>query len=119
MKLGVVGSRGFTDYSIFEKHLKATIEHYSITCLVSGGAAGPDKMAERFAKENGIPIIIHEAEWDIYGLSAGFRRNKLIWADSDMILAFWDGESKGTRHTIENYKGKLFVLAVDTDQEEW
>lgn len=110
MKLGIVGSRGFNDKEFFDSKVKLCIEHYGITEIVSGGAIGADNFAEEFAFEHNLKLTVHKAEWDKYGLSAGFKRNKDIWKDSDIIIAFWDGISKGTKHTIDNYKGKLFVF---------
>ena len=36
-----------------------------------------------------------------YGRGAPFRRNLEIATHADALLAFWDGQSRGTRHTIE------------------
>lgn len=112
MRLAVVGSRTFNDYGL----LTDTI--YKLTgggdlCIVSGGAKGADNLAEKCADEFGFSIIIHLPEWDKYGKSAGYIRNKLIVEDADAILAFWDGESKGTKHTIDlalEKKKDLYVI---------
>ena len=40
-------------------------------------------------------------EWEKYGKVAGFRRNLLIIAGADKIVAFWDGKSRGTKHSID------------------
>ena len=37
----------------------------------------------------------------MYGRSAGFKRNALIVAESDEVVAFWDMKSKGTKSTID------------------
>ena len=36
-----------------------------------------------------------------YGKRAGLIRNEKIVENSSVIVAFWDGESKGTFHTIQ------------------
>lgn len=103
MNIGIIGSRGFTDYT----KLKSTIESYIMKekfiniKIISGGARGADKLGETFAKEFGIPTKVFKPDWDTYGKSAGFIRNKDIVNNSDIIFAFWDGESKGTKHSIE------------------
>lgn len=71
------------------------------TIIVSGGARGVDQAAEFYAKHAGLEIIVFPAEWDKYGKRAGFVRNKLIVDAADRIVAFWDGASKGTKHTID------------------
>ena len=43
---------------------------------------------------------IYLLEWDKYGKKAGPIRNELIIKDADNIIAFWDGESRGTLNSI-------------------
>lgn len=61
MKVAIVGSRNFNNYDL----LKQTIEKldFSVTQIISGGAKGADSLAEQWAKEFNIPIIIHKPEW--------------------------------------------------------
>ena len=98
MKIGVIGSRGFNDYKL----LKDTLDKYlpEATVVVSGGARGADSLGERWAKENGLETLIFLPDWDAYGKSAGYIRNADIVKNSDIIIAFWDGMSKGTEHSI-------------------
>lgn len=68
--------------------------------IVSGGARGVDTAAVNAAKEFGMNYKIWEADWKLYGKQAGFIRNLQIIHDCDCIIAYWDGYSKGTHHTI-------------------
>jgi hypothetical protein len=43
----------------------------------------------------------YPADWDTFGKSAGYRRNEQMAEDADALVAFWDGESKGTAHMID------------------
>jgi hypothetical protein len=45
----------------------------------------------------------YPADWNRYGRSAGFKRNQQMLTEGhpDLVLAFWDGHSRGTRHMIE------------------
>jgi len=95
-KIAVVGSRGFNDYSLLER----TLTPYLPFVLVSGGARGADSLAERFADKNNLEKIIFKPDWDKHGKAAGFIRNRLIIEHSDVVLAFWDGQSKGTENSI-------------------
>lgn len=109
MKIGVVGSRTFKDYD----RLKAVLDGLKPTTIVSGGANGADKLGERYADENGLNKIIHLPNWDKYGNSAGFRRNTDIINDSDMVIACWDGVSRGTRDSMgkaHKLKKDLYIL---------
>jgi len=71
-----------------------------ISWVVSGGAPGADSLAEKWAKENKKMLTIYPADWLNLGKRAGYVRNTDIVKNSDMIIAFWDGKSKGTKHTI-------------------
>lgn len=101
MRVAIVGSRGFNDY----KKLKSVLDKFHkdnlIDLVVSGGARGADYFGERWAINNKIPIRIFKPEWDKYGKSAGYRRNVDIVTESDFVIAFWDGKSKGTAHSID------------------
>jgi len=94
MKLAIVGSRTLTNVNLadFISELPSAI--------VSGGAKGIDTLAERFALENNIPTIIFLPDYEKYGRCAPIKRNEQIVAASDMVLAIWDGMSKGTLNSI-------------------
>ncbi|MFT3994837.1 MAG: SLOG family protein [Dysgonomonas sp.] len=101
MKLAIVGSRnGFTEEFVW-RVLYALMSYYGKFTIVSGGAVGVDSFAESFGKKYGLECIVYKAEWDKYGKKAGFMRNKVIVENSDAMIAFWDGNSKGTLHDIK------------------
>jgi hypothetical protein len=101
MKLAIVGSRTFRDYPYFENIVNKFRELNHIDEIVSGGAIGTDDLAEIYAHENNISLKIFYPEWGKYGKSAGYIRNKLIIEYADEVMAFWDGQSKGTKHDID------------------
>jgi predicted Rossmann fold nucleotide-binding protein DprA/Smf involved in DNA uptake len=68
--------------------------------IVSGGAVGVDRTAEVTARKLSMQVCIHEAHWAHYGRSAGMVRNRLIVQGCDVLVAFYDGTSKGTANTI-------------------
>jgi hypothetical protein len=96
MKVAVIGSRGFDDYEL----VKTTLSPFQIKLLVSGGANGADSLGERYAKENNIETLIFKPDWKKHGAAAGVLRNTYIVNNADTIIAFWDGESKGTKDSI-------------------
>jgi hypothetical protein len=100
MKLAVVGSRTFRNYEKLSSVLEGYHRNEKIELIISGGAEGADSMAEKWAKEKGIPTAIYYPDWQRFGKKAGFLRNKSIVKDADMVIAFHDGESKGTSHSI-------------------
>lgn len=97
MKIAVVGSRTFNDYS----RMKKILNQYIPFILISGGAQGADSLAERFAKEYELTRIIYPAKWKKYGKKAGFIRNRKIIEKADLVIAFWDGKSRGTKMIIK------------------
>lgn len=78
----------------------------NITEVVSGGARGADALGERWAAIHDIPVKVFEAAWDTYGKSAGARRNVEMADYADALIAFWDGQSKGTKHMIDTALAK-------------
>lgn len=96
-KVAVVGSRTFGDKVLLSQEVGKLLP----SLIVSGGARGADSLAEEWALRFRIPTRIYPAEWDKYGRSAGFRRNRDIVDGCEVLLAFWDGESRGTAHSIK------------------
>lgn len=112
MKLAIIGSRGFNDYARLKFQLDQLQEKHKISLIISGGARGADTLAEQYADENKIQKLILPADWDKHGRGAGFIRNKDIVDKCDKLFAFWDGESKGTRHSMDlaiQQKKQIFV----------
>ena len=125
MNLSVVGSRSIKDNATAMlgavSIMNNVIEKHDITHFVSGGAAGPDKWGEATAAGYGISRAIYKPDWDKYGKSAGMRRNVDIINDSDIVLIFWDGKSKGTSHDIMLARKckKQYALYIWAKTEEW
>jgi hypothetical protein len=101
MNLAVVGSREFDNYELLSKELDYIRTKKDITMIVSGGAKGADLLARRYAEENGIELLVLEPDWERFGNIAGYLRNVEIWDNSDFGVAFWNGESKGTKHSFD------------------
>lgn len=99
--IGVCGSREFQNKEILFKVIDELKKTYQYITLVSGGARGADKLAEQYAKQNKINIIIYEADWS-KGKHAGFERNHLIAEKCDILIAcFKKGlPCNGTKHTV-------------------
>lgn len=121
MNIAIIGSRDFADYLLLKNTINKYLEdnnltHKDIQYIVSGGARGADRYGEQYGKEYGIDLKIYLPEWDKYDKAAGYIRNKQIVEDSDIIFAFWDGESKGTKHSIDlapKMKKKIIVTKFE------
>lgn len=103
-RIAVVGSRDFDDNNLLFNYLSERKERISL--IVSGGARGADTLATRWAQDNGVPYLVFPALWHdpVTGdfiRGAGFKRNRHIVQNCDVVLAFWDGQSNGTANTIQ------------------
>jgi len=100
MRVAVVGSRNIAGKE--EYWYKKICEKIPRNCteIVSGGADGIDSLAERYAKEHGLLMKVFYPEYNRYGKSAAFIRNARIIEYSHLIIAFWDGKSRGTADII-------------------
>ena len=108
MKVGVIGSRGLTVDNL-EQYLPE-----NTTEIVSGGAKGIDTCARKYAISHGIKLTEFLPEYSRYGRGAPLKRNLKIIEYADVVIAFWDRQSKGTKNVIENCK-KLNVKALTVD----
>ena len=105
MILAIVGSRTFTD---FERMSSVLWDLFRVRrgtkpkdTIVSGGANGADTLAKQYAQEEETLYLEFPADWKTHGKAAGFIRNQDIVDACDVVLAFWDGKSKGTKDTID------------------
>ena len=103
-RLIIAGGRDFTDYvmlrSTVDKLLRNKIRKEKIV-VICGMAKGADMLGARYANERGYKIRYFPADWDKYGKRAGPIRNEEMAKNADALVAFWDGESYGTKNMIE------------------
>lgn len=98
MKLLVAGSRSIHDYNLVAR---AILESgFSADAIISGGAMGVDRLGELWARQNGVPVERHLADWARYGKSAGQIRNAEMATKADATVIIWDGKSPGTAGTL-------------------
>jgi len=112
MKVIIAGSRTFDDYHYLSMMCDRIFGIKDDIEIVSGGAKGADSLGERYARERNLPLTIFPAEWDKYGKSAGYKRNSQMADYSHMLIAFWDGKSKGTQHMINLAEKKGLMVEV-------
>ena len=115
MKVIIAGSRDFNDYDLLCKICDYMLQNQNPNDIeiVSGTARGADQLGEQYARERGYFIHQFSAQWDVYGRSAGYIRNRKMAEYADALIAFWDGESKGTEHMInlaKEYKLKIKIV---------
>ena len=110
MKVAVIGSRNITIPNLGD-YLPS-----ECTELVSGGAKGVDTSAKEYAEAHDIKITEFLPDYANYGRGAPLKRNIQIIEYSDIVLAFWDGKSKGTKYVIDNcekLKKSVRIIRMD------
>ncbi len=100
MIVAIIGSRDLW-VADFEKYLPEGVEE-----IVSGGARGIDSAARQYAQEKGIKLKEFLPDYATHGNRAPLLRNLEIIDYSDLVLAFWDGKSRGTKFVIDHCKKK-------------
>ena len=100
MRVAIVGSRSGVSEVAVRSFVERLYGKYPNALIVSGGAKGVDSWAVDEAEHLGLATLVFPAEWDRFGRSAGFRRNRTIVDNADVVVAFTTG-SRGTAHTID------------------
>lgn len=125
VRIIIAGGREFNDYDLLKKSVLDII--FDLECrntvtgignysrvkekhlieFISGTARGADKLGEKFVAESIWSVKRFPADWNTYGKRAGYIRNEQMakYAMSDnsygVLIAFWDGKSRGTMHMID------------------
>lgn len=102
MKTIIAGSRSLTDIEYVVNAIR--ISNFNVTEVVSGAARGIDLLGEEWANIHNIPVSSHPANWKLYGIKAGFKRNAEMGDYANALIAIHDGVSKGTLHMIKYMK---------------
>lgn len=111
MRLAIVGSRTFTNYKLLE----SIVDKKNPGMIISGGADGADSLANKYAKERGLPILIFYPNWNKFGKRAGYLRNEKIVSAAESVIAFWDGKSRGTKSSIDITKSQNKPIEIVND----
>lgn len=134
LRLVVCGTRTYEDYDKLERVLDRLTFWHPVTDVWIGGFGtrierggewvwvGADALANRWAtKRWHLRKLVH-ADWTKYKTNAGPIRNtdmaKQVAAELEihggksLLVAFWDGESPGTKDMIAKYKKYVPAGAV-------
>ncbi len=106
MRVAVIGSRGLVVEDLEEYLPKETTE------IVSGGARGVDASAREYALRHRLKLTEYLPEYGKYGRAAPLKRNITIIENADLVVAFWDGASRGTKYVIDNCKKRKIPVEI-------
>ena len=111
----IAGSRDFKNYDLLVGKCSYLLSEKMKThdiVIISGTARGADQLGEKYAEEMGFELEKYPADWDKYGKSAGYIRNKEMAENADAVICFWNGISAGTKHMVDIAKEKGLMLKV-------
>ncbi|MEE1197823.1 MAG: hypothetical protein U0K54_01590 [Acutalibacteraceae bacterium] len=100
MEIAIIGSRNLVVNNIGDYLPKGVTE------IVSGGAKGIDTCARIYAIKNNVKLTEFLPNYNEFGKRAPLIRNLEIIDYADEVIAFWDGESHGTKFVIDNCKNR-------------
>lgn len=111
MRLLCCGSRSWVDKEV----VRDILIELKPALVIDGGARGADSIAHAIAIEMGIPTKRYLADWHRNGRAAGPIRNQWMLDEGqpNLVVAFWDGVSRGTADMIQRAKrAKVSVRIV-------
>ena len=106
MRVAIVGSR---DLRI--QNLEAYVPK-GVTEIVSGGARGIDTCARQYALRAHIKLTEFLPDYARYGRVAPLKRNITIIENADLVMAFWDGKSRGTQFVVRECRQRGIPLRL-------
>ncbi len=118
MRVAIVGSRGYLHYY---RVLNFMFNHLPDKCeIVSGGAVGIDSAAKHGARVLSLEYTEFLPQYMIHGRKAPLLRNISIAKYCDRMVAFWDEESRGTKHSLAIAKslGRPFIV-INSSGDVW
>ena len=99
MRVAIVGSRHFSEPDRVTEYVNGLPARASI---ITGSASGVDAAATKAARARGLGVQVMPASFDeMSDASRSAARNQRLVDACDVLVAFWDGTSKGTRTTVE------------------
>lgn len=121
-KVIVAGSRSIDDDKLVRDTIRESPHSPFHGELLVGDAEGVDASAkEQLEGFIHVEVNVFEADWEgaEHTASAGIIRNKKMVEEGDALIAIWDGESPGTKHTIDlalEHGLDVYVKMVDVEQ---
>ena len=121
--VAVVGSRNL-DTSFRPRVVDLIGVLDSEATVISGGAPGVDTWAEDLATERGLRVaVVRPSRKGPHLAGDYFRRNEVIVRGAEVVVAFWNMESRGTldsiNHAIEHHGYCIVLTHPEGKPEIW
>lgn len=124
MRIIIAGSRSLREYGIVVRAMSDLVKEMHLSRdeldkieIVSGACpTGADALGERFALRNNLSLKKFPADWGKYGKAGGPIRNRQMAeyaaADHGILMAFWDGKSRGTASMIREANAHWLTVRI-------
>jgi hypothetical protein len=119
MKIAIVGSRGFPRPKVVNDFVNLLPAD---TTIISGRGNGVDTWAEEAAKKRGLGAEIYPVDTRdmpnenparrIEFTKRAYARNQVIAEECELMVAFWDGSSGGTKDVMARARKRGVVVTV-------
>lgn len=108
--LVVAGGRDFNDFDYMKREILSLMWHelkdYEVVIISGECPRGADYWAKTAAWALKLRYMGVPADWKEHGKAAGPIRNRYMAEHGSGLLAFWDGESRGTSNMIDEMRAK-------------
>lgn len=104
------GPRQFEIALDVDSFFKGAMDHWGKCKVIHGGARGVDAVCAEAAARHGHEVVEMPADWETHGKKAGVLRNlEMLDQGPDVVVAWWNGVSRGTKHMIDAAKSRGLV----------
>jgi hypothetical protein len=112
----VFGGRYYANYGYVVAVLNRLHAEDPFRLLLEGGAPGADYAAREWAETCGVPHITVYALWDVYGKSAGPKRNRnMATARPDLAIGFPGGAGTADMERVcREFNIPLYLAHADS-----
>lgn len=113
MKIAIAGTRQFRD----QTQMNSALDRLHPSEILHGGAEGADALAASYGRRKGLPVNLflpmHKIDATVkYHPRYFLKRTEQMLDHADMLLAAWDGQSKGTAHAIKYARKKGLPVEI-------
>lgn len=108
----VCGSRNWRDWNAVRLRLQELPFDAEV---MQGGAGGADSIAWRECQRQNIRVETHRPDYNTPSPQRYHDRNDRMLNAADLVIAFWDGESRGTKSVIDKARDRGIPVEVTLD----
>ena len=126
--IAIIGSRDFVNLGLVVGLVQTMVAKRGLGAfsVVSGGARGTDRYAVAEANRLGVQTCVFEPDNDSYPIVKALKiRNTEIVRKADVVIAFWDGSSRGTMDAVfkaKHFNKKVIVIneqGANVPEDQW